>query len=88
MQLTFNFTDDIALQLQALPNSNEFVNQYIRKALQNPTVSSEKPSRWALFVEEIDNAPELQLGDYAEQFKKDLSECAEDFVFQGDDFGC
>ncbi|MDD5273914.1 MAG: hypothetical protein PHU14_14510 [Methylovulum sp.] len=56
--------------------------------MNNLAISSEKPSKWALFVREIDNTPELQLGDYAEQFKKDLRECAEDFVFQGDDFSC
>jgi hypothetical protein len=84
MQLTFNLTDDIALQLKALPNSNEFVNQAIKNALQKQTVAQEKPTKWALFIQEIENKPELQLGDYAEQFKKDLREFEEYFTFPSD----
>ncbi|MDD2660195.1 MAG: hypothetical protein PHY54_11055 [Methylococcales bacterium] len=85
MQLTFNFTDDIAQQLQALPNSTEFVNQAIKKALLNKAATEAKPSKWAKFVQEIENSPELQLGDYAEQLKTDLCEFRENFVFPGDE---
>lgn len=85
MQLTFNFADDIAQQLQALPNSTEFVNQAIKKALLNKAASEETPSKWAKFVQEIENTPELQLGDYAEPLKTDLCAFRENFFFPGDE---
>ena len=43
----------------------------------------ERPSKWAKFVQEIENTPELQLGDYAKRLKTDLCELREDFVFTG-----
>lgn len=85
MQLTFNFADDIAQQLQALPNSTEFVNQAIKKALLNKAAAEEKSSKWAKFVQEIENSPELQLGDYAERLKSELCEFRENVVFPGDE---
>jgi len=65
--------------------NNEFVNQAIKKALQNQTGMKEKPSKWALFVQEIENSPELQLGDYAEHLKKDMREFRENFTFPSDE---
>lgn len=86
MQLTFTLADDIALQVQALPNSNEFVNQAIKKALLHKVGNAaEQPSKWALFAQDIENSPELQLGDYAEQLKADLREVRDNFVFPGDE---
>lgn len=45
MQLTFSFSDDTAQQLQDLPNSAEFVNQAIKKALLNEAATEAKPSK-------------------------------------------
>ncbi|MFZ2727587.1 MAG: hypothetical protein WAX77_15130 [Methylococcaceae bacterium] len=84
MQITFTLNDDIALQLQALPNIDEFVNQAIKNALQYQNPTPTPPSKWALFAQEIKNNPQLQLGDYAQQFKNDLIEFKEDFSFASD----
>lgn len=68
-------------QIPFSSNSDKLANQTIRN---NPLNQQIKPSKWALFVQEIKNNPELQLGDYAEQFKKDMQEFREGFIFFND----
>jgi hypothetical protein len=85
MQMSFDLAEDVAQQLKVIPNIDDFVNQVIKKALQNQTVIKEKPSKWALLAQEIENNPSLQLNGYSEQLKKDMREVRENFFFANDE---
>jgi hypothetical protein len=85
MQMSFDLTEDVVEQLKVMPNSDDFVNQVIKKALQKQTVIEEKPSKWALLAQEIENNPALQLNGYSEQLKKDMLEVRENFFFANEE---
>jgi hypothetical protein len=87
MQISFNLTDDVVQQLKAIPNLDNFVNRVIEKALQNQVATHDKPSKWALMVQEIESNPALNLDGYSEQLKKDARAVRENFIFHGDENG-
>ena len=84
MQISFDLTDDVVQQLKSIPNLDTFVNRVIKKALQNQLISNDKPSKWALLAQEIENNPTLNLDGYSKQLKKDTLELRESFIFSSD----
>lgn len=85
MQMSFDLTDDVVQELKVMPNIDAFVNQLIKKALQNQNKTKKKHSKWALLVQEIENNPALQLNGYSEQLKNDMQEVRENFFFASDE---
>lgn len=84
MQISFDLTDDVVQQLKLIPNLDTFVNRVIKKALKNQLISNDKPSKWALLAQEIENNPTLNLDGYSKQLKKDTLELRESFIFSSD----
>jgi hypothetical protein len=85
MQMSFDLTEDVVRELKVIPNIDDFVNQVIKKALQNKPAIKENRSKWGMFVQEIENNPDLQLNGYSEILKKDMQEVRENFFFSNDE---
>jgi hypothetical protein len=83
MLMSFDLTEDVVQQLKVMPNIDDFVNQVIKKALQSQAVIEEKPSKWALLAQEIEQ--KNYFGGYSEQLKKDMLEVRENFAFPSDE---
>lgn len=85
MLMSFDLTDDVIQQLKLVPDIDNFVNQVIQKALKKEIITKEQPSKWGMFVQEIENNTNLQLNGYSEQLKKDMQEVRENFFFSNDE---
>lgn len=81
--MSFDLTEDVVQQLKVMPNSDDFVNQLIKKALQSQAAIEEKPSKWALLAQEIEQRN--YFGGYSDQLKKDMLEVRENFAFPSDE---
>ena len=85
MQISLNLSKTTIQHLKNLPDPDSFVEDVVKKALQNQVKVEKKPSKWALLVQEIDSNPDLNLAGYSEQIKKDALEVREGFSFPSDD---
>jgi hypothetical protein len=83
MLMSFDLTEDVIQELKVIPNIDDFVNQVIKKALQNRMEVKKQPSKWALLAQEIEQRN--YFGGYSEQLKKDMLEVREGFVFPSDE---
>ncbi len=84
--MTLTFPDEIAQQIQGLPNPSEFVNKVVKDALEKLTIQQQKasdPNRWAKIVQRVQNDP-IHLDGYSQQLKKDMKEFRENFEFLHD----
>ena len=84
MKISFDLTDDVVKQLKSILNLDKFVNLVIKKVLQNQLISNDKPSKWALLAQEIENNPSLNLDGYSKQLKKDSLGLRASFIFSSD----
>ncbi|HYX24548.1 MAG TPA: hypothetical protein VFC23_10390 [Thermoanaerobaculia bacterium] len=88
MKLTISFPDDVAKNVCRLQNPDDFVRRAVVKALeQEPRLgepADARDSKWARLVQRIESEP-TSLGDYYDQFKKDLAELRRDFRFRHDE---
>ena len=83
MLMSFDLTEDVIQELKVIPDIDDFVNQVIKKALQNRMEVKKQPSKWALLAQEIEQRN--YFGGYSEQLKKDMLEVREGFVFPSDE---
>lgn len=80
MQITFNLPEDLAQQLQIMPDCEVFVRETLQAAMQQR--QARKPlSKWAKIARRIEETAG-GLGDYSEQFKQDMREVREELVFK------
>lgn len=88
MKLTISLPDDIAKRVCRLKDPDEFVRQAVEKALDQEQGPSEifgaEASRWRRIVKRVESES-ISLGDYYNQFKKDLAEVRRDFQFRHDE---
>jgi ribosomal protein L16 Arg81 hydroxylase len=88
VKLTITFPDEIAKLVRRLPDPDKFVSQAVEKALNQEPIQSEstqaESSKWAKLAQRIERES-TSLGDYYEQFKKDLAEFRRDFRFKHDE---
>ncbi|KHD06081.1 hypothetical protein PN36_17125 [Candidatus Thiomargarita nelsonii] len=84
MEITLTLSDDIAKQIQNLPNPNEFVSQIVKDALKKLTNQQQKAKEpWAKIAQRIHTDP-VHLAGYSQQLKKDMREFRENFEFLHD----
>ena len=90
MEITISFSDEIAEQIQNLPDINKFVNMVVREALKNQPdtrrpegVSDGKGrSRWVCLSEQIGKNPPLSgAGDYVRECSREFRD---EFAFRHD----
>lgn len=82
MLMSFDLTEYVIQELKVIPDIDDFVNQVIKKALQNRMEVKKKPSKWALLAQEIEQRN--YFGGYSEQLKKDMLEVRKNFFFAND----
>jgi hypothetical protein len=69
MQMTFTLPNELAQQIQALPDRDNFVREVLQVAMQqraNPPLS-----KWAKMAKRIEENA-IELGDYTDKFKQDM----------------
>lgn len=80
MQITLTLPDELARQIQVLPDRERFVRETLESALRR-RVAGNPLSKWAKIARRIEeHSPGL--GDYTESWKQDLREVREDLVFK------
>ncbi len=80
MQITLTLPDELARQIQVLPDSDSFIREALQAAIQQRKAG--KPlSKWAKIARRIEEKP-VELGDYTEKFKQDMREVRENLVFK------
>jgi hypothetical protein len=84
MEMTFRLSDELVLQLQQLPNPDNFVGEVLKNALKEFSPRKEnlaaQPSKWAKLIQRIDRQPG-GLTDYSAQLQRDMQEFRENVVF-------
>jgi len=83
MQISLNLSETTIQQLSVLPDANSFVEEVVKKALQNQVAPKSKPSKWALLAQDIEK--NNYFDGCSEQIKKDAQEVREGFNFASDD---
>ncbi len=81
-QITVTLPDELARRLEVMPDPERFVVEVVQEALGG---KQQKPraTKWARLTERIDrDSPGL--GDYTEQFKRDMQEVREGVEFGED----
>jgi len=89
MEVTIHFSEQDGRQVLQLPDRDAFVSQAVARALKECAVApSPEPdagaSKWARMVERERQNP-TKLGDYYQQFRKDMREFREGFHFKHDE---
>jgi len=79
MQLILTIPDDLARQIQLLPDYDNFIREALQAAIQQRKI---KPlSKWAKIAQRMDQFF-FNHRDYTEKFKQDMREVRENFVFK------
>ena len=88
MKLTISFPDDVAKRVCRLQNPDDFVLHAVEKALDQESwpveAADARDSKWARLVQRIESES-TSLGDYYDQFRRDLAELRRDFRFRHDE---
>lgn len=80
MQITLTLPDELARQIQVLPDRERFVREALQAAIQQR--KAHKPrSKWAKIARRIEETS-TGLGDYTDKFKQDMHEVRDDLVFK------
>ena len=79
MQLILTIPDELAQQIQMLPDYDNFVREALQAAIQQR--QSKPLSKWAKIAQRA-SQNSVELGDYTDKFKQDMREVRENFVFK------
>lgn len=84
MEMTFRLSDELVIQLQQLPNPDNFVGEVLKNALKDLSLRREnltsQPSKWAKLMQRIDGQPGGLTG-YSRQLQRDMQEFRENVIF-------
>ena len=80
MQITLTLPDELARQIQILPDRERFIREALQAAMQQR--KAPKPlSKWAKIARRIEENS-AGLGEYTETFKQDMREVRDDVIFK------
>ncbi|CAN2040015.1 conserved hypothetical protein [Candidatus Magnetomoraceae bacterium gMMP-15] len=84
MEMTFHLPDEMSLQLRQLPNPDQFVQEVLQIALNDPgrrnSTLPYQSSKWEKLVKRIHEEPRGLRG-YSAQLQHDMQEFRDNFAF-------